>query len=94
MMATGSSDPVTKSTKASWDTLIPELVHSGSDGEGGIFCKTQTAGSQRVRPWQATPGVTDEISGRMKKEEKVQYVINELEKLYPKTPKPQLKERK
>ena len=45
MMASGSSDPVTKSTKASWDTLLPELTFTGSDGAGGIYCKTATGGT-------------------------------------------------
>ena len=44
MMASGSSDPVTKSTKASWDTILPELTFVGSDGAGGIYCQTATEG--------------------------------------------------
>jgi len=45
MMASGSSDPVTKTTKASWDTILPDLTIAGSDGEGDIYCKTATGGT-------------------------------------------------
>ena len=56
MMASGSSDPVTKSTKAAWDSLIEDLVLTGSDGAGGIYCQTATGGTACDRFWSTTLG--------------------------------------
>ena len=63
MMASGSSDPVTKSTKASWDTLLPELVFTGSDGNGGIYCQTATGGTACDRFWSPTIGPANPDDG-------------------------------
>ena len=56
MMASGSSDPVRKATKESWSTLVSDLTWTGSDGAGGIYCQTETAGTACDNWWSTTLG--------------------------------------
>merc|ERR1719174_383766 len=58
-MASGSSDPVRKATKESWPTLVKDLVWTGSDGNGGIYCQTETAGTMCDTYWSTSGGPAD-----------------------------------